>query len=264
MAKAKFSPGSPTRSVSSSALDLALGLEGIPYSVRESDRARNVSIKVARSGAIELVVPVGFSRRRLSEIVKDRQDWIAKTLDRLEQERQSLPQELVSPCPERIVLGAIPETWDVVYQSVPRDRLRYRVTSTKTLAIEGNVGAIAPCQDVLRQWLAARAKAYLPDWLRRVSNDVGLPCNNIAIRKQRTLWASCSSKKNISLNYKLMFLPPHLVRYIFVHELCHTVYMNHSHRFWGLVGEIDPNYEWKDRELRQAWKYVPQWVDDPV
>lgn len=261
MAKAKFSPTSPSRSLTPTAPDLTLGLEA-PYSVRESDRAKNVSIKVARTGAIELVVPTGFSRRRLSEIVRDRQDWIAKTLHRLEQERQSLPQELVSPCPERIVLGAIPETWDVVYQSAPRDRLRYRVTGATTLTVEGNVGAIAPCQDVLRHWLASRAKTYLPDWLRRVSRDVGLPCNDIAIRKQRTLWASCSSRKNISLNYKLLFLPPHLVRYVFVHELCHTVYMNHSHRFWGLVGDIDPNYEWKDRELRQAWKYVPQWVDD--
>jgi predicted metal-dependent hydrolase len=194
--------------------------------------------------------------------VQDRQEWIAKTLHRLELERQSLPQELVSPCPERIVLGAIPETWDVVYQSVPRDRTRYRITGTQIVTIEGNVEAIAPCQEVLRHWLAARAKGYLPDWLRRVSEEVGLPCNDITIRKQRTRWASCSSKKNISLNHKLLFLPPHLVRYIFVHELCHTVYMNHSHRFWGLVGEIDPHYEWKDQELRQAWKYVPQWADD--
>lgn len=260
MAKAKFSK-TPRVSSPSDGLDLAVGLGGVPYSVRESSRAKNVSIKVARTGAIELVIPVGFSRHRLSEIVQDRRDWIAKTLERLESERRSLPQELVSPCPDRIVLGAIPETWEVLYHTAPRDRLRYRVTGNQILAIEGNINAIAPCQDVLRQWLAHKAKTHLPEWLRRVSQDIGLPCNQIVIRRQRTLWASCSSRKNISLNYKLLFLPPHLVRYIFVHELCHTVHMNHSHRFWGLVGEIDPHYAWKDEELRDAWKYVPQWVD---
>lgn len=262
MTKVKFSnsPSASANSLDSSTV--IAGLQDVPYSVRESARAKNVSIKVSRSGRIELVIPKGFSHRRLSEIVRDRQDWIAKTLNRLEAERQSLPQDLVSDRPDRIVLGALPETWEIAYTAASRDRLRYRVTGENRLTIEGDISSVDLCQEALRHWLAHKAKAHLPQWLRQVSHNVGLACNDISIRKQRTLWASCSSKKNISLNYKLLFLPPHLVRYIFVHELCHTVHMNHSSRFWNLVGEIDSHYEWKDQELRDAWKYVPQWVEE--
>ncbi|NJR66755.1 MAG: M48 family metallopeptidase, partial [Leptolyngbyaceae cyanobacterium CRU_2_3] len=98
-------------------------------------------------------------------------------------------------------------------------------------------------------------------WLRQVSREVELPCNKIAVRGQKTIWASCSSKKNISLNYKLMFLPPELVRYVFIHELCHTAHLNHSENFWAFVEEKAPDYQLYDTELNKAWCYIPPWIE---
>jgi hypothetical protein len=37
------------------------------------------------------------------------------------------------------------------------------------------------------------------------------------------------------LNCKLLFLPRELVRYVLIHELCHTLVHNHSSRFWAMV-----------------------------
>jgi len=51
------------------------------------------------------------------------------------------------------------------------------------------------------------------------------------------------------------------VRYVFIHELCHTIHMNHSPKFWALVAEKEPNYQQIDRELRKAWRYVPAWAE---
>jgi predicted metal-dependent hydrolase len=51
------------------------------------------------------------------------------------------------------------------------------------------------------------------------------------------------------------------VRYVFVHELCHTIHMNHSAAFWNLVAEKEPNYERLDTELQNVWRYVPAWVE---
>jgi YgjP-like, metallopeptidase domain len=56
--------------------------------------------------------------------------------------------------------------------------------------------------------------------------------HGLLVKSQRTRWASCSAKKNLSLNTKLLFLSPDLVRYVLIHELCHTVYMDHSKEFW--------------------------------
>jgi predicted metal-dependent hydrolase len=50
------------------------------------------------------------------------------------------------------------------------------------------------------------------------------------------------------------------VRYALIHELCHTIHMNHSNEFWRLVAVREPSYKVLDQALREAWKSVPQWV----
>jgi predicted metal-dependent hydrolase len=68
------------------------------------------------------------------------------------------------------------------------------------------------------------------------------------------------NSKNISLNYKLLFLPQPLMRYVLIHELCHTIHMNHSSKFWQLVNKFEPNYKNLDPQLREAWKITPSWL----
>ncbi len=74
--------------------------------------------------------------------------------------------------------------------------------------------------------------------------------NAIKIRNQKTRWGSCSKKKNLNFNYKIVFLPPHLIDYIVVHELCHLGAFNHSQKFWNLVSKAMPNHHTLRRELK--------------
>jgi len=75
--------------------------------------------------------------------------------------------------------------------------------------------------------------------------------NTVTVRNQKTRWGSCSSKKNLNFNYKILFLQEELQDYIIVHELCHLKEMNHSKRFWSLVAETLPNYSNLRKKLRQ-------------
>ncbi len=82
----------------------------------------------------------------------------------------------------------------------------------------------------------------------------------VSIRQQRTRWGSCSRGNSISLNAKLLFLPPELVEYVLLHELCHTRAMDHSARFWAIVAEHDPGFERHRRALKDAGRFVPPWA----
>lgn len=82
----------------------------------------------------------------------------------------------------------------------------------------------------------------------------GFPVNKISIRNQKTRWGSCSSKKNISINYKIVYLPRAMQDYLIVHELCHLRELNHSPRFWALIGETIPDYRAIQRALRREEK----------
>jgi predicted metal-dependent hydrolase len=88
--------------------------------------------------------------------------------------------------------------------------------------------------------------------LEYFNSTYGFTYNNVRIKKQKTRWGSCSEKKNINFNFKLLFLPPELSDYIIVHELCHLGEFNHSKRFWNLVAKTMPNY----LELKNQLKHI--------
>ncbi len=73
----------------------------------------------------------------------------------------------------------------------------------------------------------------------------------IAIRNQSTRWGSCSRKKNLNFNYKIVKLPSHMADYIIVHELCHLAHFNHSKNFWDLVERIVPDHIEIRRQLHK-------------
>ena len=82
----------------------------------------------------------------------------------------------------------------------------------------------------------------------RLRTAFGLQFRSISIRDQRTRWGSCSRRGDVSLNYRLVFLPGRTQEYLIAHELCHVREFNHSRAFWRLVAHVIPDY----REHRKA------------
>ncbi len=90
----------------------------------------------------------------------------------------------------------------------------------------------------------------LTDRLYCLAKEHGFICNNVAIRKQRTRWGSCSHKNNISLNMKLVLLPGELIDYVMLHELVHTRIPNHSKNFWAELDRYTGNGKVMAKRLR--------------
>ena len=162
--------------------------------------------------------------------------------------------------PTVIKLDGIGRRFEVLYQPEEAAKtVKYRPGQEK-LVLSGRTSDEKLCVDALKRWLGSVAKA---EFMPRLSALSALTANSFLkmhVRGQRTCWGSHSSSGTISLNYCLMFLDPSHLRYVMIHELCHAQHMNHSRRFWRLVGQFEPGYRQLDEDLNSSWKRIPTWV----
>lgn len=221
--------------------------------VRRSARARYARLKVHPGGEVELVVPQRFDERLLPAILDEHEAWVLRSLDRLGTPVRG-PQAVSAPT--HIHLPAIGDRWQVTYLSDDKGRYGCREQPGGVLRSSGD----SAWQAALKRWLARKGRQRLVPWLEQVSEELALPFSGVSVRGQRSRWGSCSARGHINLNYALLFLPPQCVRYLFVHELCHTLHLNHSPRYWQLVASKEPHYRRLEQELRQAAALVPSWL----
>jgi predicted metal-dependent hydrolase len=230
-------------------------LASAPLSVRESARARYLSLRLLPPHTLELVVPRGTRAAEVSAFVHEHRQWIADARRELAQLRPQRAEGL----PSRIELRAIGQSWRVDYRHDPAGPVRCRVRDS-VLEVATRDTSRRGADAVLRSWLLDEADYHLAPWLLRESQVVGRRPTSVQVRLQRTRWGSCSNSGTVSLNAALLFLEPPLVRYLFIHELCHLIALNHSRKFWAAVARYEPGYEALDGRLTAAWSEIPLWA----
>jgi predicted metal-dependent hydrolase len=234
----------------------------IPYRIRVSPRARSVRLRLAAREGLTVVTPAGFPPERVEGLLFGKRTWIARHWQRLEQQNglsglAALPAALR---PEGFELPAVGESWEIEYRQTAARTLSARSIRPGRLLVSGPVDDHTGCRAVLRRWLLRHAHHTLQPWLKQVSLETGLAFSGLRVRLQRSRWGSCTSRKTISLNAKLLFLPPELVRYVMLHELSHTRELNHSPRFWALLERWDPAARDRHAAFRHIGRGIPGWV----
>lgn len=105
-------------------------------------------------------------------------------------------------------------------------------------------------EEELRE-LSEQAREILPERVRHYAALLGVDYGRITIRCQRTRWGSCSTKRNLNFNCLLMLTPPKIIDSVVVHEVCHLRQMNHSRAFYALVHRLCPDYDERDKWLKE-------------
>jgi len=230
------------------------------YRVRVTPRSRNVRLRVTARNGLEVIVPRGYDTSTVPSLLKHKTLWIRAALERAEAQRKFFEPEPEWRVPLQIKLPALGRTWHVSAMETGGTSVRVREISEGTLIIRGAVRDEATCRTALSRWLMRLTHKHLRDRLETLSLKTGLKHRRIFVKRPKTRWASCSRHRAISLNAKLLFLPPELVDYVMIHELCHIAEMNHSKRFWTLVQTYSPDFKKLDKQLRQMWMVIPRWA----
>lgn len=139
------------------------------------------------------------------------------------------------------------------------DREKYLALEKDEVPFLGE--AVKPGFDITKrksveEWYRSHAKEYLNTRLVHLAAEFGYTYNKVSVRGAKTRWGSCSMKKNISLNWRLMKAPPHIIDYVILHELAHTKIFDHSKAFWSKLAETCPDYQGARTWLKRFGKFL--------
>jgi predicted metal-dependent hydrolase len=231
-------------------------LESGEYELRISRKARRLRIDVSARRGVVVVVPAGTPQAAVREFIDAKQAWVQRARARVAAQARELaqPDEAV---PSELELRALGRCYRVECTDGERPRVACRGSRVRLAGATDEAHARA----LLTHWLKRRARERIGERLRELAEHHGFDYKRINVRGQRTRWASCSSRGTISLNYKLLFLPPELVDHVLLHELAHTRHLNHSQRFWRLLARLDPDWRQHHEALGQATQWLPAWVE---
>ena len=233
------------------------------YRLRVTSWARGISLRVTLAGIVEVVAPRRYSRRAITGILARESPWIQAAKADAAARRQTLSPIPDWQLPSEIFLPSMGTRWTVTTRPTCARSVRVLRGAPDVLILVGPVVDRAVCRRAIRRWLLRQGQDHLLPRLAAVSSSCGLHYTRSAVRHARSRWGSCSGAGVISLNARLLLLPPALVDYVLVHELCHTLEPNHSPAFWRLVARHCPAYTVHRQELRAAGKRLPAWALEP-
>ena len=222
------------------------------YEIIPSTRAKYLRIKLMPDGGVKVILPIGVKEKAAHAFVLTQEQWLHKHLLLI---RKRPVQPVVRP--DELFLASLDERWKICYEAGDKSGVSVVETDRFELIVTGNIDALEVVFKRLGEWLKYKAQRIFPDMLDKVAKTYHFDYGRVTIRGQKTRWGSCSSKGNISLNYKLLFFPEGTARYVLIHELCHTRELNHSKQFWMHVAKCDPEYKQHEKMLKQARDYVP-------
>jgi len=113
-----------------------------------------------------------------------------------------------------------------------------------------------PVRTAVESHLRDLAAAELTPRALALAADCRVSVAKIAVRNQRSRWGACSSQGTITLNWRLIQMPPSVSDYVIFHELMHRRQPNHSRKFWREVESVCTWWKEAERWLRKHGREI--------
>lgn len=214
-------------------------------------RRRMKSIRITiepTDGSVKVSAPKRVSIKQIQDFVASKKEWIEKA-----QEHYANSRELLAVGEGEVLLHGEGYKIKNYELRVKNDKSLtfkwWRNVDYETKIIYSKKDLTVPTN--LTAFYKAYAKEYLLPRLEKTAQTHGLTFAKCIIRGQKTKWGTCSSQKNIWLNWKLVKMPHEISDYVICHELAHLKHLNHSKAFWEEVTRLYPDYKTADAWMKK-------------
>ena len=210
-----------------------------------NERSRRIRLSIKSDGEIVVTMPPAALYRDAVSFVESKADWIRKHKLKIKARSTIFaPESCFKTRFHKLAItkGNTDKVYNRVGNGIIQIFIPERVNHEQPKVQEFIKKTLV---DVMR-W---EAKIYLPKRLKELADKHGFKYENVSIKNASTRWGSCSSTNNINLNLHLMRVPEHLIDYVLLHELVHTVVKNHGDKFWLLLEQCYPNARKADKEM---------------
>jgi len=202
-------------------------------------RRRTLALEVAKDASLVVRAPFLLPMYHIQKFIYQKRRWIKKKQEEIL--KNKMAKKSFVDGDEFLYLGKPYKLKIVDWQERPlvfQDIFRL------------SRGEIGQAKDLFEEWYKKKAFELIFERVLYFASIFSLKYNQIKISKASKRWGSCSSKKNLNFNWRLIMAPTPIIDYVVIHELSHLVEQNHSKKFWRLVEQIMPDYKEHKKWLR--------------
>jgi predicted metal-dependent hydrolase len=233
-----------------------LGHASVAYLLVRSSR-RSIGLEVGDSG-LTVRAPLRVSMANIESVLQGKAQWVLSKLGERHTRTQLTPR---IEWQHGALLPYLGGTLQLnLHPAAPRGGEllavgEYRWVLHLALPVDAPAASI---RALVNAWWLRHARTLFTERLQRFAPAVGVQWQSLRLSNARTRWGSAKEDGSIMLNWRLLHFRMPVLDYVVVHELAHLRVMDHSPRFWTVVGATCPDYARLRAELRQH--PAPDWV----
>lgn len=198
------------------------------------------------NGELVLIAPQKSSLEEITRIVHRKSKWIKRVKKSIEETRKFVPGN-------KFIEGEIFFYLGIKYLLKFYNGDEIKCINEFLLVPNHNSDVI---KNQILEWYYSKAESIFIEYLNNYSKIMGVEYSNFRLSNAKTRWGACNRNARISLNWRLIMMPPNVIEYIVVHELSHILYPNHSKAFYEFVEKFCPNYKQQQKLLKDLSFFI--------